>query len=224
MKTSLPLLALTSLFAGCIAVADAQPRRPPRRPRTPVAAPVAPAPTPTPAPAPSDGPRDVRYVQQRAQGTWQAQCVATRGCVAPREVPVCPPPPPNVRMMPPMSFAEVIDQRLRLDGQTVRVRGRLEGGGACTEMGCLNTPAGNFCCNHCGGAMALTGQANSSLRALGLGVENDPAFACTGDDSGLCCGTAMPTGDVVVTGTLRLVPRTGGAYRIESPTLCRPAS
>jgi hypothetical protein len=222
MKTPLALLALTSLFAGCIAVADAQPRRPARRPRPPVAQPVAPA--PAPVPAPETGPRDLRYVQQRARGAWQPECVATRGCVAPREVPACPAPPPNVRMAPPLTFAEVIDQRLRLDGQTVRVRGRLQGGGGCTEMGCGDTPTGRFCCNHCRGAVTLTGQANSSLRHLVLGADEDPAFTCRGDDSGLCCGTAIPAGDVVVSGTLRLVPRSGGSYRLEAPTLCRPAS
>jgi len=219
MKTPLPLLALTSLFAGCIAVADAQPRRPARRPRTPAA-----APSPAPAPAPPEGPLDVRHVVQRASGTWQARCVAARGCAAPREVPTCPPPAPNVRMAPPMTFAEVIDQRLRLDGQPVRVRARLDGSGGCTEMACQDTAAGRFCCNHCRGAVMLTGQANSALRHLVLGADEDPAFTCRGDDSGLCCGTAIPAGDVVVSGTLRLIAGGGGRYRIEAPTLCRPAS
>ena len=45
------------------------------------------------------------------------------------------------------------------------------------------------------GAVALTGEARSSLRALSLGAVDEAAFTCAGDDSGLCCGTAVPAGE-----------------------------
>jgi len=223
MKHPLPALVVTTLLAACVSVADAQPRRaPPRRPRTTAPAPP-PTPAPTPAPTAPDGPLDTRHVVQRAQGTWLARCVASRGCVAPRALPPCAPTPsgPNLRVARPLTFAEVVDQRLRLAGQQVSVRARLEAGAGCTEVGCGGSQGTRACCNHCQGAVSLTGRADSSMRVIGLGVEGDPAFACRGDDSGVCCGTEVPAGDVVVTGTLRLVPNSGGAYRIESPTLCR---
>jgi hypothetical protein len=34
------------------------------------------------------------------------------------------------------------------------------------------------------------------------------------------CGTDIPSGDVAVTGVFNPVPQSGGAWRIENPTLC----
>lgn len=183
------LLALVALAAACVDAAHAQP-------------------LPTPSTA-----RSQQWVVQRGQGPWRPRCVANTGCEAPRALPHCP-----RTVAAPLTFAQVVDQRFQLDGQTVAVRGRLSAGGGCTEMAC---PAG-VCCNHCQGTVALTGTARSSLRQIALGAnERDPAFACRGDDSGMCCGTAVPTGDVVVRGVLRPIAGSGGAWRIEAPTLCQ---
>jgi hypothetical protein len=204
MKHPMALLALVSL-AACVRTVEAQPRRP--RP----ARPAHPAPAVTPA-----VPRSTRWVVQRGRGEWRPVCVASTGCEAPRAVGRCAPPAPDVRMMAPRTFAQVIDQRLSLSGRSVAVRGRLSAAGGCTEMAC---PDG-ACCNHCRGTIALTGDAASSLRQLSLGLAEDPAFTCRGDDSGLCCGSAVPAGDVIVRGVLRPIEGSGGAWRIESPTLC----
>ncbi len=211
-------LALFALFAACVSPAEAQNRRPVRRPRvTAPARPPTPAPTPTPAPAPVvvAGPRDTRWVVQRSAGTWAPACVASRGCTAPAAIQRCPQPAPNVRLAAPQTFAQVVDQRMSLSGQIVRVRARVTTSTPCTEMAC---PQGE-CCNGCGGRMALAGTATTSVRALHLG-RDEAAFACTGDDSGLCCGTAIPTGDVIATGTLRPLPDSGGEWYLDAPTLC----
>lgn len=192
MKHPFALLALVPL-AACLNAAEAQPRLPHR---TPVVA-----------------PRSTQHVVQRGRGTWQVRCVASVGCEAPRAVPRC---APDAGVAAALRFADAIDRRFRLSGQVVAVRGRLDAGGGCTEMAC---PDG-VCCNHCRGAVALTGTAASSLRQLALGGADDPAFGCRGDDSGMCCGTAVPTGDVVVRGVLRPVAGSGGQWRLESPTLC----
>ena len=60
----------------------------------------------------------------------------------------------------------------------------------------------------------------ASDAALSSGLDDAPAFTCRGDDSGLCCGTAVPTGTVLARGTLRPVPNSGGRYRLEDPSLC----
>ena len=206
-------VALFALLAACVSTAEAQHRRPPRR--TPARAPVT-APAPTPAPVADAGPLDTRYVTQRGAGTWEPRCVASRGCATPRAIPRCAQPAPNVRLAAVQSFGEVVDARFSLTGQRVRVRGRLQAGGGCTEMACPD----HACCNHCNGSITLVGQATTSLHSLVLGADRDPAFACTGDDSGLCCGTAVATGDVVVEGVLSPVANSGGAWRIDAPTLC----
>lgn len=193
MKHAPIVSGLVVLFT--LATAYAQPRR---------------SPPPRPQPAVDAG-TSTRWVQLRAPGTWQARCVASRGCAAPRAIPRC---ASDLNVRP---FAEVVDGRFGLRGRTVTVRGRLSAGAACTEMGC---PQG-VCCNSCGGGgVSLTGTAQTSIRTLALGMGEDPAFQCSGDDSGICCGTDIPSGDVAVTGVFNPVPQSGGAWRIENPTLC----
>ena len=208
MKQPASLLALALLLGAApgigIRLADAQPRLPPGH------APATPAP---PAPPAVAGPRDVRWVVNHAGAAWASRCVATVGCEAPRTVPRC---APGVRAR---SLADVADPRLGLAGQRVSVRGRLSAGGGCTEMAC---PQG-VCCNACDAGVVLvaSGPAANPRRSLALAAgDHDAAFACRGDDSGLCCGTEVPAGDVVVTGTLRPVLNSGGEWRIESPALC----
>jgi hypothetical protein len=199
MKQAPIVSGLVVLFA--LATAYAQPRRsPPPRPL-----PTAPA-----LPA-TDAGTSTQWVRLRAPGTWQADCVASRGCATPRAIPRCAS-DLNVR-----SFAEVVDGRFGLRGRTVTVRGRLSSNAACTEMAC---PQG-VCCNSCGGgSVSLTGTARTSVHTVALGTGEDPAFQCSGDDSGLCCGIDIPSGDVAVTGVFNPIPRSGGAWRIENPTLC----
>jgi hypothetical protein len=68
--------------------------------------------------------------------------------------------------------------------------------------------------------MDLTDANARPPRSFALGAEDAPAFACRGDDSGLCCGSAVPGGDVIVRGVLRPIPNSGGRWRIEAPALC----
>lgn len=197
MKHPLALLSLSALAAACIDVAHAQPVHPRPLPGPPVLSPAA---------------RSPHWVVQRGRGDWLATCVAGVGCAAPRAVVRCAPDAAAAAL----TFAQVVDQRFRLDGRAVTVRGRLSADAPCSEMAC---PSG-ACCNHCRGAVALAGTAASSLGQLALGVADDEAFACRGDDSGLCCGTALVAGDVVARGVLRPVAGSNGAWRIESPVLC----
>ena len=209
-------LASLSLLAACVSTASAQPRRAPRRPAVVradagSAAPAADASTPVDA-----GPRDARWVVQRGRGSWQPACVASAGCTAPQTIPRCPS-GPNVRLIARRSFGDVADNRLSLAGQLVAVRGTLTASAGCTEVGC---PDG-ACCNHCQGSMALEGSGTTSLRTIGLRGLTEEAFACRGDDSGICCGTEIPAGGAVVAaGTLRATPNSGGAYHLEGATLC----
>ncbi|MEZ4405746.1 MAG: hypothetical protein R3A52_04505 [Polyangiales bacterium] len=103
----------------------------------------------------------------------------------------------------------------------MRVRGRLTGHGGCTERACANDAGPRACCNACSGAVALTDGAGPSSRQIALGGADAEAFACRGDDSGLCCDTAIPNGEVVVTGTLRRESSGGESYRIEVQVVCR---
>lgn len=156
--------------------------------------------------------REPRHVVQRGSGAWQPRCVATVGCAAPSAVPACPRGGAPYGEEATRSLGAAWDQRFDLAGRTVSIRGRLRANAACTEMAC---PQGS-CCNRCHGSMDLA----DAARSFALGADDAPAFACSGDDSGLCCGTAVPSGDVIVRGVLRPVPNSGGRWRIESPTLC----
>jgi len=203
-------LFVLTLAAGCINRAEAQPRRRAPRRRPAVARPVA---RPAPAPA-APVPGDVRFVVERRAGDWEARCVAVRGCPAPRALTRCPPPAPNVRLTQRRTLAEVMEQRATLTGQRVSVRGTLRAFLGCSELAC---PTG-VCCNGCFSALRLAGGADASAPQVEVGADRDPVHGCQGDDSGLCCGTEVPAGEVMVTGTLRAVP--GGALRLESPQLC----
>jgi hypothetical protein len=197
-------LALTA--AGCIDLAEAQPRRRPPRRRPAVTRPTTPR-----APA---APTDVRYVVEPRAGEWEARCVAARGCPAPRALTRCPQPAPNVRLMQRRALTEVVEQRAALTGQRVSVRGTLHAFLGCTELACPR----DACCNHCFSALRLTGSdANGAYVQVGL--ERDAVFGCEGDDSGMCCGTEVPAGEVLVTGVLRAVPG-GGTLRLDSPDVC----
>ncbi|MFO0608723.1 MAG: hypothetical protein U0324_36490 [Polyangiales bacterium] len=206
MVRSTLLLSLLSL--ACIGVADAQPRRPSRR----RPAPARPAPT---APAPTPASLDVRHVVERRSGDWEARCVAVRGCPAPRPLARCPQPGPRVRLMERRALADVIAQRSTLVGQRVSVRGPLRAFLGCSELACPR----DVCCNACFSNLMLGAEADARA-SITLGADRDPVLGCRGDDSGLCCGTEVPTGEVVATGTLRADP--GGSLRLVGADLCAP--
>ncbi|MFO0628532.1 MAG: hypothetical protein U0325_23365 [Polyangiales bacterium] len=165
-----------------------------------------------PRPADAGGPRDRRHVVDARPGNWQPRCVASAGCEAPRAIPRCATLAIPAGEGPPITVAAAWNRRFDLSGQHVAIRGTLRAGGGCSEMAC---PA-NVCCNHCQGRIDLT----EGRSALALDTDDAAAFGCRGDDSGLCCGTAVPTGTVVVRGTLRPIANSGGRYRIETPSLC----
>lgn len=163
-------------------------------------------------------PPPLRNVVSRAPGAWRPRCVASVGCPAPRAVPSCAAGVMDAEQTPPVDVATAWDRRFDLAGQRVSVLGRLRAASGCTEMAC---PEGS-CCNRCSGRLDLAGPPSRAQRSLALGLDADAAFACAGDDSGVCCGTAAPDRDVLVRGVLRAIPASGGRWRIESPTLCAP--
>lgn len=183
--------AVVALGLVLAGVASAQPRSP---------APASPARRPGAHVVHPDG-------IARAQFT-DPTCVQHRGCDAPTAVPAC---PAGTVSQP---VATVWARRFALLGHTVTVEGTLRPQAPCTEMACVDR-----CCNSCSGGIHLASP--SDREDLQVGDERTPAFACNGDDSGLCCGTEIPAGRTVVTGTLALIPGSGGSYRIEHPTLCQ---
>ncbi len=158
------------------------------------------------------GPRDRRHVVDARPGNWQPRCVASAGCEAPRAIPRCSTGAVATGERPPVTVAAAWNLRFDLSGQRVAIRGTLRAGSGCTEMACPE----NVCCNHCRGRVDLV----EGRSVFSLDADDAPAFACRGDDSGLCCGTAVPGGTVVARGTVRPIANSGGRYRIESPSLC----
>lgn len=152
-----------------------------------------------PRPAPV---RDPAAVVQPRPGTWPTDCVARVGCVARPALPRC----------SAVVTADVVPLALAGEGARVMVSGRLRVQAGCTEMEC----APNLCCNRC----TATVQIETEGRTLSLGAPNDPAFACAGDDSGLCCGTSVPRGVVRAVGVLRHARVRGGTHTIEGASLC----
>lgn len=213
MKRSILLAAL--LAVGCN-TAYAQPRRAPHPARPDAGTGHAGAAADASAgPAAPASRANVLPLSPRGTvgGTWEPRCTASRGCPATPAIPRCAPGTAA------RSFADVIDQRLALAGQTVAVRAALVASGGGTEMAC---PPGS-CCNRAWGAVYLSGAADSSLRTIALDADREhpgPRFACTGDDSGMCCGTDARGQQVVARGVLRPVPNGGGGYYLEAPTLC----
>lgn len=156
---------------------------------------------------------DVRHVVERRAGDWEARCVANRGCPAPRTLSPCPQPGPRARLPAPRTPAEVLAQRERLLGQRLTVQGTLRVSLTCGELACPR----DVCCNTCFSNLAL-GTTESTGPTIVLGAERDPVLGCHGDDSGLCCGTEMPSREVLATGTLRVTA--DGTLRLEGVRLC----
>jgi hypothetical protein len=219
MNRSLSSLIFTMFVGACINNADAQTRRRsrPQRPTTVVSPTPAPAPVAAVSPAETPGPRDPRNVVAMVRGRWSPRCIASRGCVARPAYPACPQPGPNVRLAQRITVADAFAQRLTLSGQLVSIQGKLGAFPGCTEMACSE----GTCCNGCFGAIALTARGTISREMFSLAAsERDPRWSCQGDDSGVCCAAEVPAGEVLVTGTLRAVPNSGGSWRIEEPNVC----
>ncbi|MBI5514642.1 MAG: hypothetical protein HY909_12780 [Deltaproteobacteria bacterium] len=137
-------------------------------------------------------------------GTWAPVCIAQRGCVPHPPLPRC----------PSAVTADLVPLRGAGEGARVMTRGRLRAVAGCTELAC---PPGR-CCNGCHGGIQLEAEG----RTITLGAPGDPAFACAGDDSGLCCGSPVPAGEVGVRGTWRRARTRGASPYLEGVTLCQP--
>lgn len=102
-----------------------------------------------------------------------------------------------------ISLEDALNKRNQLVDQQVVIRDRLTVGPvSCTEMACANQ-----CCNKCGASVLLslpkgtTGYHSLSFGEPFVGIED--GWSCKGDESGVCCGTALPQGEVIVKGTLK---------------------
>lgn len=216
--TSRHAVLVALLAFGAVAPLAAQPRPSrgnattrTRRPRTPPrAAPVTPTPPVRPpapvAPLPA-GPYVVSIQNGEIGQQRDPSCVARRGCAAPRV------PPPCAAGVSSIDVTTAWARRNELRGRSVSVQGMMIPLAACTELACVDT-----CCNGCFGSLALT--MGASEHPLRLGLPDDPALTCRGDDSAVCCGTEVSGDNVIATGTLAPAPDTGGEWRIENVTLC----
>jgi len=83
----------------------------------------------------------------------------------------------------------------------------------CTRAVCLTEMP---CCNQCGSSLTFLGMSNLEM----LNEDNRSLWSCSGDECGLCCGYAIPAGNVVVTGTLSKPTR--GLYVIQDAQACVP--
>lgn len=154
------------------------------------------------------------FVGQRVDGSqWEARCQANQRCPAVAALPTC------AFREAPQSFDAAWSARHSLVGQRVSVRGHLVARGGCTEMGCPD----RACCNHCSGQVLLaasnTRGADSQSFALAEGEPRGGPFACSGDDSAMCCGMLADGSAAVATGTLRT---SEGRYVIADAVFCAP--
>lgn len=144
---------------------------------------------------------------------WEARCKANQRCAAVPTIPQC------VQTESPRSFDSAWNDHLALVGQRITVRGHLVASGGCTEMGCPD----RACCNHCFGQVVLAGSngrgSTSNAFHFVAGEPRESRFACTGDDSAMCCGFAADGREVVVTATLTSA---SGAYVLSDAQFCNP--
>ncbi|HEY3354581.1 MAG TPA: hypothetical protein VGQ83_15120 [Polyangia bacterium] len=120
-------------------------------------------------------------------------CLKDRGCPdQPRALAKCP------ADLKPLPLRDALDQRDRLVGRKVAVRGPLTSSSACTEMAC----GSNACCNHCQGELVLgrPGAAGYTYLLLRHATDAD-RYRCRGDDSLVCCQLDARGQDVIARGT-----------------------
>jgi hypothetical protein len=64
------------------------------------------------------------------------------------------------------------------------------------------------------------GPAEAGGHRLELDLPPAGALECVGDDSGECCTTEIPTGEIVAEGTLQPVEDSGGMWRLAGTQVC----
>lgn len=207
---SLALVALTAL-AHCRPTAAPASTTPGNAATQPsAAAPTQPAPVASSA---DTAPVPVIVGQRVEPSQWEARCKANQRCPAVEAIARC------ISREQPRTFDSAWSEHLALVGQRISVRGHLVATGGCTEMGCPD----RACCNHCFGQVVLAGSdargATGNAFRFVAGEPHEGRFACTGDDSALCCGFAADGREVVVTATLT---RADGAYVLSEPQFCAP--
>ena len=205
---ALALVALTSL-AHCRPTAAPTNTTPRANATQPGAAPTQPA----PASSADSAPVPVIAGQSVQPSQWEARCKANQRCPAVEPIARC------AGAESPRPFDAAWNDHLALVGQRITVRGHLVATGGCTEMGCPD----RACCNHCFGQVVLAGSnargATGNAFRFVAGEPREGRFACTGDDSAMCCGFAADGREVVVTATLT---RGDGAYVLSEPQFCAP--
>jgi hypothetical protein len=138
-----------------------------------------------------------------APATEDRRCVNERGCAATPPLPVC-------EQRGQYNVPQLRRLRHSHDGKVVTTYGTLSGvGRTCTEMAC---GAERPCCNACDGVAAF------SEEHPPLVLAGDPAFSCSGDDTGVCCGVPLGV-EVGVTGTLVLQGEE--SWELRDAVLCR---
>lgn len=154
------------------------------------------------------GVREPRFVHNRGARRWEARCVASVGCARPAELPRC-----NANA-PATALAEIWAQRFARQGQRVRARGSLYITGRCTRLRCIPR---TVCCNTCRRGVIFYEPGGHRLE---LDLPPAGALQCVGDDSGVCCTTEIPSGEVVAEGTLQPVEDSGGMWRLAGTQVC----
>ena len=153
-----------------------------------------------------EGVREPRFVRNRIPGRWQASCVASVGCARPADLPRCNAGAP--------ALDDLWAQRFARQGQRVRARGILHSTRRCTRLRC---GARTDCCNTCRDGVTFYG---ASGHRLELDLPPTGAFQCVGDNSGECCTTEIPSGEIVAEGTLQPVEDSGGLWRLAGTQVC----
>jgi hypothetical protein len=128
--------------------------------------------------------------------SWEdAGCLARRGCtLAAAPLPRCPGTGAAAGAGSVPLWSEVLPRAQALSGKTVRLRGPLAVGPISTTlMGCQTARGKPACCNSARAPVRIGG----APQPLGL-----QGFACSGDDSQVCCNVPAYGQEVVASGTL----------------------
>ena len=144
---------------------------------------------------------------------WEARCKANQRCPAVAAIAAC------GSTVQPRAFDAAWNDRHSLANQRVSIRGHVVASAGCTEMACPD----RACCNGCFGTVILVASntRGAEMRSFAF-VDGEPRegpFACSGDDSAVCCGMAADGRELVATGTL--VTR-NGRYILSAVEFCAP--
>lgn len=153
-----------------------------------------------------------------------ATCLKTRGCPAPRALPVCAPGAEALEL------ATLLGTAQAQVGKEVSVRAPLRKAGTiCTLLLC----GAGQCCNQCGASLALSSSDKVEHLEPGAiflyyddkssgGVE----YSCGGDDSLVCCSARADGQAIIATGKLKVLGEgiEGKTYGLSNAKLCVPAT